>query len=124
MLKFIFVHFILCCMFLGVWSGCQSPRLTEMQMPPGLPASTVQTSKATTSAPQPGVENAAQPLPDGIILKLKGKEVDFSILERIPDPQNRTVKVLAKTTLPYKDVSEVLDRLHALGFLIFFEAQE
>jgi biopolymer transport protein ExbD len=55
---------------------------------------------------------------------LKGKTVDYAILETVPDPGNRTVTVLANPATPYAEVVKVLDKLHEMGFLISFESKK
>lgn len=116
------------CIFLGLWSGCRTPAPADVQMPPPPPEDLVQVPVVPLSADpveETPPEKPGEPsISDGITMKLKGKIVDFSILATVPDPENRTVKVMAKPTIPYEDVAAVLDRLHEMGFLISFVSQD
>lgn len=128
-----------------LFSGCASNDGTDINMPPKAPVERIQSSifpdnrPATEATPPPAApdqpadsapvvtpapENTAPALPPGIRLKLKGKEVDFDILATVPDPQKRTVTVSALPSTPYRDVADILDRLHAMGFLVTFKAGE
>ncbi|WFB34950.1 hypothetical protein P3T73_12350 [Kiritimatiellota bacterium B12222] len=124
----------------GLFSGCVSNSDKSVPMPPKPPEDRIQSkinpgkertplqeTPAPPSVPAPketpeppvAVEEA---LPSGISLKLKGKEVTYSILETIDDPEKRTVTVVASPTTPFKVVTEVMDRVNSMGFMINFQA--
>ena len=108
-------------------SGCMSNQTDDLPMPPRPPETRIQSTIFPEAGPAAGAEPAnpsETSLPAGIAMRLKGKEVDFALLETVPDPQNRTVMVIASPSTPYGDVAKVLERLHDLGFLVAFKAGE
>ncbi|MGA0369790.1 MAG: hypothetical protein ACO3N7_10110 [Kiritimatiellia bacterium] len=114
-------------LLLVVLSGCRSNPPAPAPMPPTPSGDRIQ-SAIFPENPRPAlaVEEAAPTpeIPEGVTLKLKGKTVDFPLLETISDPGERTVTVYASPTIPYAQVAEILDRLHGMGFLISFKAEE
>lgn len=102
-------------------SSCMSTQDGKVPMPPRPPEARIQSTIFPEQSPATQVETVT---PSGISMRLKGKDVDFAILETVPDPQNRTVIVSASPSTPYEDVAGVLEKLHDMGFLVAFKSQE
>jgi len=107
-------------------AGCKNPPFRDVNMPPKAPPERIQ-STIFTEKDEPEEAPAVEPkipIPEGITLKLKGKVVDYEILQTVPDPGERTVMVLAKPTTPYAEVVSVLDKLHEMGFFVSLTSQK
>lgn len=112
-----------------LFTGCRSDGESRMNMPPRPPENRIQSS-IFPETPSPDAEAvpvaapAATQIPEGVSLRLKGKEVDFDLLKTVSDPQNRTVIVSATPLTPYQDVAAVLETLHNMGFLVAFKSEK
>jgi len=120
--------YLLCGLILGLLNGCTSPGENDAMMPPSPPKNRIQSvifpDKHRSEPEADAASVTASELPEGVTLKLKGKIVDYTLLQTVPDPEKRTVTVFASPTLPYSTVEEVLERLHKMGFLVSFKSGE
>lgn len=113
-----------CCILGLLLAGCTAPSPEFPVMPPRPPSERIQsTIIPPTSTPFPPPSPAA--LPEGISLLMEGAEVTFETLPELPaGSEAPTVQVKASPSTPYREVEQVLERLHDLGYLIQFVTQE
>ena len=128
-------HTILFLSALLALTACQSP-LVEQSDSGGNGADIRETSQLKPPAPPVGSEEvqpeiAPEPepapppeLPEGIALKVDGKSVSLDQLRAGSYPEDTTVQVQVRPDTTYEKVVEVLDKIHAMGFLIALSAGE
>jgi len=107
-----------------------SERIKSTILPPDpepIPDSAPILDPEQTPEPEPIPRPATAPsLPDGITLSLAGSPVSMERLRTrtAEEAGTETVQVQAAATIPYRDVKDVLEKLHDLGYLVEFVPQE
>lgn len=92
-------------------------------MPPRAPTETIQ-STIMPEKPAPRATPAPPSVPEGILLLFEGKEVSFDDLPPVDiGQQTPTVTVQASPSTRYRVVEQVLEELHARGYLVTFTSQ-